>query len=105
MNGLYPLLTIMSECKFDAPLSLSVFLVLFHHTGPFLEKRLELKKFWAPLPARGAACERGEKRQDCSLLELFFFFLFLFCDLRFFYLPSLLIDSNQLNITQRLSLY
>lgn len=44
-KDVYPLLTIMSECKFDAPLLLSVFLVLFNHTGPFLEKRLELKKF------------------------------------------------------------
>lgn len=81
---MYPLFTIMSECKFDAPLLLSVFLVLFNHTGPFLEKRLELKKFWAPLLERGAACERGEKRQDCSLLELFVFVFFLFFgELRF----------------------
>lgn len=71
-KDVYSLFTIMSECKFDAPLLLSVFLVLFNHTGPFLEKRLELKKFWAPLLERGVACERGEKCQDCSLLELFF---------------------------------
>lgn len=77
-KDVYPLFTIMSECKFDAPLLLSVFLVLFNHTGPFLEKRLELKKFWAPLLKSGAACERGEKRQDCSLLEFSFFFFFLF---------------------------
>lgn len=72
-KDLYPLFTIMSECQFDAPLLLSVFLVLFNHTGPFLEKRLELKKFWAPPLERGDTCERGEKRQDCSLLELFYF--------------------------------
>lgn len=72
----------MSECKFDTPLLLSVFLVLFNHTGPFLEKRLELKKFRAPLLEGGAACERGEKCQDCSLLELFFCFL---CELRFLF--------------------
>lgn len=79
---MYPLFTIMSECKFDAPLLLSVFLVLFNHTGPFLEKRLELKKFRAPPLERGAACERGEKRQDCSLLELCcFYFVFVFLNL------------------------
>lgn len=33
------LFTIMSECKIDAPLLLSVFLVLFNHTGPFSGKK------------------------------------------------------------------
>lgn len=97
----FPLFTLMEACKFGAPLSLSVFLVLFHHTGPFLEKRLESKSFWTPLLERGVACERGEKRQDCSLLELFYFYEFR----TFFNLLPLLNDSNQLNITQRLSLY
>ena len=73
-KDVFPLFTIMSEWKSDAPLLLSVFLVLFNHTGPFLDKRLELKKFRAPPLERGATRERGGKRQDCSLLEFFFLF-------------------------------
>ena len=80
----------------DAPLSLSVFLVLFNHTGPFLEKRLEVKKFRAPLLERGAPGERGGNVKIVAYLNcLIFFLLFFFCDLRFFiYFLCLLTQTN-----------
>lgn len=79
--------------------------MLFIHTGPFLEKRLELKSLWLFF-WRESSClsvcvcvwdsERGSGGcQDCSLLELFYFTLFSLFRVRcFIYFFCLLTQSN-----------
>lgn len=60
-KDVYPLFTIMNECKFDAPLLLSVFLVLLNHTGPFLENKTWIDKVLGSSSGeRSRLWERGE---------------------------------------------
>lgn len=79
-----------------------VFGAVNDHTGPFLGKKkkdLNWKSFGLLLRTEELPVREGEK-QDCSLLEFFFFL-----NVKIFDFLYLLIDSNQLNITRRLSLY
>lgn len=72
----------------------------------FWKKDLNWKSFGRLIWRGESPVREGRNVKTVAYLNCFSCFLFFFsCELRLFYLLSLLIDSNQLNITQRLSLY